>query len=537
MGTISVPLSGVNETAICSLYSLTQGNLSYMLEGGSEYVHVDRFAFPMFYITNCTNDVIRQYLDKVLDGEGPRVWPNNNGDMFISLLFTVSGTCCACWMLSVFLVLSPSHKRKPCLTQLSTVFYTIVLTYLLAKITDKARQSYYNDLMDVIDIHDVFFDNLVYRVTVVLSELLISMSFLQVIYKVSYKKTRPYVMVGSLVVVIAYLVAGCICEAVSRSSSSEQVFNNQKSNYFLWHQIRNSINLVFLSWVWLMMIFYTFVIKNPRKYTHCKRLLPLACFVWVLFGLHLAGCILLVAIYPTKWHNQSWLSVLRSLTEIGILSLVWEWIYNIKSMERRDELMGVLGRRLSVDDVTIFHAHPESRPTGNKVWNWLRDKLPFYGAVRVYVESENDSKLSPSSTRTRGTSDQAASDNNDNHTHEHNEYNEYNENENNENENNENENNDNENNEIHNNETNDHTDIQSNWNPTNTNCPPGTVHPQSSAPRSSVSQYEDEIINDYDFLEDDEPSHHSPPSGSSRPPPFQPHPGFSHHDYYPDQKH
>ena len=39
------------------------------------------------------------------------------------------------------------------------------------------------------------------------------------------------------------------------------------------------------------------------------------------------------------------------LIEAILITTVWEWIFNIWVIEKRIELMGVLGRRISIDDV------------------------------------------------------------------------------------------------------------------------------------------------------------------------------------------
>lgn len=64
--------------------------------------------------------------------------------------------------------------------------------------------------------------------------------------------------------------------------------------------------------------------------------------------------IFLVAVYLHDWGNRSWLSILPNLIEIGILSTVWEWIYDIRSLEKQDELIGVLGRSIAQSDAENY---------------------------------------------------------------------------------------------------------------------------------------------------------------------------------------
>lgn len=93
--------------------------------------------------------------------------------------------------------------------------------------------------------------------------------------------------------------------------------------------------------------YYTICIKNPRQYSYCRKLVPLSILVWILFVLHFVVCVSIIEVMRSDWQARSWLSILPNLIEVGLLSVVWEWIYNIKALERREELIGVLGRRVS----------------------------------------------------------------------------------------------------------------------------------------------------------------------------------------------
>lgn len=222
----------------CSMYVLNEGEMNVTAEGVGR-LSLGPHLFPMYYITNCSQEAILEFSHNIVK-DGPSEIPSSlsKGDSYVSVLFTISGTCCVCWMLCVFLVLSPPHKRKPYLTQLSTVFYTIVLTILLSKVTTAARQNYYNENSDISIIHDVLFNNLVFRITNVFSEFFVLIAFLQIIRKLNSSKP---LFVLNIVLVVVYVVLGGICEGLFRYQ-----LNEIDPTYARWHQAKNSTRLVFI---------------------------------------------------------------------------------------------------------------------------------------------------------------------------------------------------------------------------------------------------------------------------------------------------
>ena len=97
------------------------------------------------------------------------------------------------------------------------------------------------------------------------------------------------------------------------------------------------------------------------------------------------------------------------LIEAILITTVWEWIFNIWVIEKRIELMGVLGRRISIDDVLSiqllrgnntrkgekllqngsssdsggFHGRSGTRKPMAKFQNWIMNR-----PKRVTTESE-----------------------------------------------------------------------------------------------------------------------------------------------------
>lgn len=527
--TITVDMNGT--TVNCSLYALTEGFLSFT---GNEFIS-DKASqiddkFPVYYITNCSQDAIQEYLKYGLSSENstqswdPKYGFVNDGDAFVALIFTIGGTCITCWMLCVFLLLSPSHKRKPIMTQISTVFNTIVLTILMTKVTDAARVNYYSDTINVVNIHNVFYANLTFRVTNVLSEALILVSFLQIIRKIIQRKFKFLVTVISIILVIGYVVSGIVCEVSYRTTIDELAFGEPSHIYIAWHQARNALKLVYNFWIALLLLNYTLIIKSPRKYSHNKKLFPLAIFIWILFAIHLACCILMVGVFQNNWQNRSWLSIFPNIIEIGILSLVWEWIYDIRSLERRFELLGVLGRRISLEDVISFNSrqeHPKKEGyLGNsRLLTWIKNKISGYPIVNVYVESENNLKLQSSSNTSSDGPTLAVPGvlNNDDPTN---------------NDGNNTYNNDNNNNNINDNNNN---NINDNNVTTNFNSFTDPSYPADDHGLANSLAYEVQYIDDYDIHDHIDEAGPSSFTRGENPPPFEPAPGFNRDDYWPDK--
>lgn len=389
----------------CSLYALPSGNLTYYGNQSNVLMTYHEKSFPAYFITNCSQEGIDFGLNytNFNYNDGRPFWGDsyqliNNGDSFVSFLFTISGVCVACWMLSFLLILSPKHKRRPIMTQIATVFNAVVLTILLSKITATARSDYYSDHVDVYRIHDVFFNDLTYRVTNVFSEAFISFSFFQVVSRIASKTLQDYIVIAYAMVLIVYVVLGIVCEIDYRLPLTELSLDKIATRYVTYHQARNVFKLLMVSIVGLLLIYYTVFIKNPRKYSYSKKMLPLAIFVWVLFLCHFTVCVSMMVVFVSDWSTRSWLSILPSLLEIVILTVIWEWIYNIKALERRYELLGVLGRRISFDDDRIFQTDKDDkeprrlRKHRTKIVSWVKDKTLFHKAPDIVDESDNNLK-------------------------------------------------------------------------------------------------------------------------------------------------
>ncbi|KAF5208881.1 hypothetical protein E0198_004785 [Clavispora lusitaniae] len=81
-----------------------------------------------------------------------------------------------CWMSSPVCKVAACHKRKPLLTHLATVMYSVVLTIILAQITAVSRDEYYSDTLDMIKILNIVNDKRKYPTAITISQLLTNLA-------------------------------------------------------------------------------------------------------------------------------------------------------------------------------------------------------------------------------------------------------------------------------------------------------------------------------------------------------------------------
>lgn len=350
----------------CSVYSLTSGSIQFQdaINGSWSRNFTQGEFLPAYYVTNCSIPRLIEQINDLTE----KVFSNNtsdwarqyqcspynqrdNGDTFIALLFTVSGSCVSCLMLSLLFFLSPKHKRKPILTQLSTFFYTVVTIILLAHITKVSSDEYYADTLDIINIYREIYVSKYYRIMIVISQLLTQLAWLQIVLKLSRQRFKWKIGAVGVILVIGYTITNIVHEA--KYNVVEAVLMRQISNdptYRGWKMSRTLLRVLQLLWFAINLIYYSILIKRA-KVCYCRKLLPLAVFIWCLFIIDIILSIFSISLYEFKWLVNIWLRLIPFLIDIYLLTMVWEWIYSIRFIEKRQELMGVLGRRISLDDV------------------------------------------------------------------------------------------------------------------------------------------------------------------------------------------
>ncbi|KAK6458595.1 uncharacterized protein RJT20DRAFT_7293 [Scheffersomyces xylosifermentans] len=395
----------------CSVYSLTSGHLHFQ-DIATKIWHNDSVSFlPAFYITNCS---IPRLLDLVsnqdyadLSATDIKSFPYNdrdNGDTFVALLFTISGSCVSCWMLTLLLYLSPKHKRKPLIAQFATIFYSVVTTIILSQITRGCEDEYYRDTLDIVRLHQIVYNDNIYRITIVLSQLSIQIAWFQIVLKISKQRIKGITSIIGGVLILAH-TAISICFQV-KYNNTESILDSTSSGYNHFRIARVSIKLLIILWLAGSLLYFTTVMKNPRKICYSRRLFPLGLFNWFLIVLHITLNILTVTLYKHNWLINTWLFLLPYLVEIILLTTVWEWVFNIRYLEKRFELMGVLGRRISLEDVISLHSQDGSNKVKrvDLVTNLMSRFFRRHHAIVAKDDSDTSIELKDVSTTSNDSS-------------------------------------------------------------------------------------------------------------------------------------
>lgn len=509
----------------CSVYALSSGSLAFenYYNGLWSQNYTDSFL-PAYYLTNCTIESLKEIAQFAnLHASNLTKWEyglhydtyekTNNGDSFVALLFTISGTCVSCWMLSLLMYLSPKHKRKPWPTQLATVFYSILSTIILSHITDASTDQYYDDTMNLIELRNLVYLSLSYRVMVVFSQLFIQIAWMQLISHIS-NKFKWYSIIPYLIMMLTYTVIHAVYQA--SYNNSELVFSTTLSlPYRRWKLVLIIFRIILVSWLSASLLYYTTVIKNPRKICYSAKLLPLGVSSLLLITIHLVVNVLSLSLYLNDWQVTSWLILITYLLEIAMLTAIWEWIYGIEFLEKRYEIMGMLGRRISFNDLISFSLHGNGAVLKSKIRHYvdlLIRKIRRDDAIDLvsYSQSIHDQDISQSPT---GAESHLLLDSNPLEL---------------------------EIDAVQN--TNEDPNIvpTDDFDSNNRLVVTGQDDVGTHSIQSSGS-YEDVYIDNYTFSDEEHQSRRSthqdqPHSLNAHPPSFEPLPGFSHDDYWPDQK-
>ncbi|EGW33484.1 uncharacterized protein SPAPADRAFT_60831 [Spathaspora passalidarum NRRL Y-27907] len=364
---------------------------------------------------------------------------------------------------------------------------------------------------------------------VVLSRLFTAIAWFQIALKISRQKYKWLTMTIGGVLITAHIVAQIYYQIVFDNSAA--IFGDNLVGAFQhWKIARACLQLVILIWFAANILCYTTVIKSPRKVCYSRRLLPLAIFNWCLIVLNATLTILYVSLFRYNWLVKTWLGLLPYLLDVILITTVWEWIYKIWVLEKRFELMGVLGRKMSADEGMSINSDDIGRnkmvlQSKNKVLSML-DGILHIGNNKIVedVGSVKSIELEDLSTKDSSMpSDQTPQSNEHSHQHLHHRVNFF---------------------------VDDETPGTS---PSNANVSPNTN------PDGSDADYDDEIVDNYEIWgreedDTDEIGNHeigddlhevivgssnqfdSGSNDSTEPPPFQPLPGFSEEDYWNDEK-
>lgn len=392
----------------CSVYSLTNGTIKLLDYYNQTWNNATslQHLLPAYFITNCSIphliDLVSQHenSNSLYSAEGPLKFegsPYNerdNGDTFIALLFTLCGSCVSCWMLSLLLYLTQKHRRKPWLAQLTTIFYSIVTSVLLDRLTKAAEVEYYDDNLDIIKLNCKVYDNNVYRVLMIITQALTMLSWFQIIQRLVRLKYKLITSIINFVLMASYIAVYIYFQVVFTTRDYISHDMQDLTIYHRWDIACVTLRLLVAFWFLGVLAYYTTVMKNPRKICYSRKLLPLAILVWFLFVLDIVINILHVSLFRTRWLVRTWLVLIPYLIEIGLLTVIWEWIYNIWILEKRYELMNVLGRRISYEDVVSFKNNDTAKKFTklDSLIDWIVAK--FTGQTTInHVEERSDDSL------------------------------------------------------------------------------------------------------------------------------------------------
>lgn len=390
-------------TTNCSVYSLTQGTLAYLDMYNHRWLGNISGFLPAYYVTNCLVYELAEEIKSLnLSASDVLEWveafrnnPYNvsdNGDSFVALLFMILGLCVSCWMLMLLFLLLPKYKRKPWLTQIATLLYLVVLTVILARITEVARDEYYVDSLDMIKILGIVNKRRLYSVALVISQFLTNLAFLQLVVKLTYLRWKRLNAFIGIFLIAAYFIVLAIAQ-----SEVVDYFVYVTSLNLVLLTLRAACKLLIVIWFAISLAYHTGwgTALAPRQVSYSKKLMPLAIVTWFIVGIHMVITLLTVTVWRSKWLVTLWMMFLPYLLDMYILTCSWEWFFSIRDLELRLELVGMLGRRISLDDVMSFSNPTNTRSTTIRGrFASLRDFL--LGTSRK--DSDEDTKDLPSST-------------------------------------------------------------------------------------------------------------------------------------------
>lgn len=388
------------ELGNCSVYSLAGGSIRFQdYYNGSWLQNYTSGFLPAYFTTNCSMEslqvVLSEYFERPksweawANGVSPPFSQRDNGDAFVALLFTLSGVTVSLWMLTLLLYLLPRHKRKPLLTQLTTVFTSVVSTVLLTQVTELARHEYYSDMLDIFVFRRVIFETYAYRVCNVISTLLVHLSHLQIVMFIT-RLWFKYVMtlVGGVLVLVYTVIHGVFEIGYDDADSVVDGPNySELPSAFAWRVSLVCIHSVLQAWLMVAVFQYTFLEKNPLKTSYAAPTVGLGVSTWALMLVIFVLTVLSVTTFRSQWWVRLWLDQLSTLLDVALLTIAWEWIYNICLLEKKHEITDVLGRRMSSDNVASI--------LGTQSRKWWTLPRPVWSNTPKWLSSSHSDSRSP----------------------------------------------------------------------------------------------------------------------------------------------
>lgn len=351
----------------CLVYSLTLGSVQPQV--GGVWLANSLHSLPAYYVTNCllaglsaemaaAHISASNILQWLVSYQANPYNEADNGDSFVALLFTLLGLCVLCWMLMLLYVLLPRHKRKPLLTQGAMLAYLTLLTVLLAKVTDIAKQQYYRGSLNMVELESLLSTYKVGITTAVLL-LITESAYLQLVFQLRRAWRIPAVC-GGVLVVISFVTAIVVATVHSHRDPYEPYELSElyePSNLLelsdallvpskpAW-VVNAVLRLVFDIWFAACLALHTY---KTRDVAYSRKLVPLALLTWSFVLAHVVLLVLLMTYWRYNWLVYTWLSFIPPFLDMCTLTTSWEWFYSIRDLNLKLELKDMLGRKLSHD--------------------------------------------------------------------------------------------------------------------------------------------------------------------------------------------
>lgn len=385
----------------CSVYSLMLGTFSYRDYYSNVWLSNVSDFLPAYYATNCSiSEMMSQIKNSDVDADDVMKWwadfqanPYNvadNGDSFVALLFTVLGLCVSCWMLLLMFVLLPKYKRKPFLTHLAVLMNLVVFTVVLAQISDVAREEYYADSLDMIYMLATLHSKR-YPIAMLVLKVITLMALIQLVYRITKPRWKRHNLAVGLV-----LLAAFVATSIYGQTDYGQITTAVTSSLNTGVVLLIAVQTVFVCWYAGCLAYYTLAgtASSPRQVSYSRKLIPLAILAWFLIALDVVLSILSITYWRSRWLITSWVLYFPMLIDMSLLTTGWEWFYSIRDLELKLELVGMLGRKITLDDVMSFsNDHNVQKATLGSRFAAMFDTL--FGTSRAnQVEATKD--FSPS---------------------------------------------------------------------------------------------------------------------------------------------
>lgn len=384
----------------CSVYSLVAGSIEFEFDSNRSWSQnfLEEYL-PAFYITNCSvGTILEEYLAQeayLIDSFTiDSIWESifslesrrTDGNHYVAVLFTTAGICVAYWMLMLLMYISPRQRKKPLTTQAATILSAVLSTIIFKYKTDACEEGYRNNRLDLVAVHAAAYFQTWYKVIEFICEVLIYIAwFVLVSYIMRSNWQRVSQGIG---VVLICIYLGIYLYFLVTFYKIELLLDDEVFlSYQRWIIGVKVIEILLYAWLAIAVMWFTLGRHNPRI-SYSSSLMYLGIFTWIVIACGVVFSIL-VTLFCTEWAIKSWLILFPNLVKVGLLTLLWDWIDCVEILERKSEMLGVLGRRISVSDANSFLSSKHRSRTG-------RGASLLANLKRIFIRKKSKEKASDS---------------------------------------------------------------------------------------------------------------------------------------------